>query len=93
MFLLLGCLKQYDLFTFAKTFALLLTGIHDFIPGACREWWSIWLALAGRSWGKTRTRTEWVHEHAVAGKPSRIALVRAELGFVVVLVIVSSPTR
>jgi predicted phage terminase large subunit-like protein len=39
------------------------------------EWWSIWLALAGRGWGKTRTGTEWVHEHAMAGTASRIALV------------------
>jgi phage terminase large subunit-like protein len=57
---------QYSL-SAIQTFALLLTGIHDFIPGACRGWWSIWLALTGRGWGKTRTRTEWVHEHAVAG--------------------------
>jgi predicted phage terminase large subunit-like protein len=39
------------------------------------EWWSIWLALAGRGWGKTRTGTEWVHSHAVMGTASRIALV------------------
>jgi predicted phage terminase large subunit-like protein len=39
------------------------------------DWWSIWLALAGRGWGKTRTGTEWVHEHAMAGTASRIALV------------------
>jgi phage terminase large subunit-like protein len=34
-----------------------------------------WLILAGRGWGKTRTGTEWVHHHAVAGTASRIALV------------------
>lgn len=39
------------------------------------DWWSIWLALAGRGWGKTRTGTEWVHEHAMAGTAGRIALV------------------
>jgi predicted phage terminase large subunit-like protein len=39
------------------------------------DWWSIWLALAGRGWGKTRTGTEWVHSHAVMGTASRIALV------------------
>lgn len=37
--------------------------------------WSIWLALAGRGWGKTRTGTEWVHEHAMAGTAGRIALI------------------
>src|SRR6202163_882786 len=39
------------------------------------DWWSTWLILAGRGWGKTRTGTEWVHGHAVAGTASRIALV------------------
>jgi predicted phage terminase large subunit-like protein len=39
------------------------------------DWWSVWLALAGRGWGKTRTGTEWVHEHATAGSAGRIALV------------------
>jgi phage terminase large subunit-like protein len=37
--------------------------------------WSTWLILAGRGWGKTRTGTEWVHGHAVAGTASRIAIV------------------
>jgi phage terminase large subunit-like protein len=36
--------------------------------------WSIWLALAGRGWGKTRTGASWVNELAVAG-PVRIAIV------------------
>lgn len=39
------------------------------------DWWSTWLALAGRGWGKTRTGTEWVHDNAVRGTASRIALV------------------
>jgi phage terminase large subunit-like protein len=39
------------------------------------DWWSTWLILAGRGWGKTRTGTEWVHSHAVAGTASRIAIV------------------
>jgi predicted phage terminase large subunit-like protein len=38
------------------------------------DWWSTWLILAGRGWGKTRTGTEWVHGHAVAGTASRIAI-------------------
>jgi predicted phage terminase large subunit-like protein len=36
--------------------------------------WATWLILAGRGWGKTRTGTEWVHGHAVAGTASRIAI-------------------
>jgi phage terminase large subunit-like protein len=39
------------------------------------DWWSTWLILAGRGWGKTRTGTEWVHHHAMAGTASRIAIV------------------
>jgi phage terminase large subunit-like protein len=37
--------------------------------------WLVWLILAGRGWGKTRTGVEWVHGHAVMGTASRIALV------------------
>jgi phage terminase large subunit-like protein len=36
--------------------------------------WDIWLALAGRGWGKTRTGAEWVREQVDAGA-RRIALV------------------
>jgi len=36
--------------------------------------WDIWLALAGRGWGKTRTGAEWVREQVKAGS-RRIALV------------------
>jgi phage terminase large subunit-like protein len=39
------------------------------------DWWSTWLILSGRGWGKTRTGTEWVHGHAMAGTASRIAIV------------------
>lgn len=38
------------------------------------DWWSTWLILAGRGWGKTRTLTEWVHGHCVAGRVSRVAI-------------------
>jgi len=37
--------------------------------------WDIWLALAGRGWGKTRTGAEWVREEVTSGRASRIALV------------------
>lgn len=37
--------------------------------------WDIWLCLAGRGWGKTRTGAEWVREHVERGTASRIALV------------------
>lgn len=36
--------------------------------------WDIWLALAGRGWGKTRTGAEWVREQVKQGA-RRIALV------------------
>lgn len=36
--------------------------------------WDIWLALAGRGWGKTRTGAEWIREQVDAGA-RRIALV------------------
>lgn len=38
--------------------------------------WTIWLILAGRGWGKTRTGAEWVNEQVRQGK-RRIALVGA----------------
>jgi phage terminase large subunit-like protein len=38
--------------------------------------WRIWLALAGRGWGKTRVGAEWCHERAQAS-PCRIAIVAA----------------
>jgi len=37
--------------------------------------WSVWLLLAGRGFGKTRSGTEWVQATAKSGKVSRIALV------------------
>ena len=41
------------------------------------EWWQIWLLLAGRDFGKTRTLAEWVSHQAASGQASRIALVAA----------------
>ena len=39
--------------------------------------WQIWLLLAGRGFGKTRTLAEWVCSQAASGQASRIALVTA----------------
>jgi predicted phage terminase large subunit-like protein len=39
------------------------------------EWWTIWLILAGRGFGKTRTGAEWVRSLAEASTVGRIALV------------------
>jgi phage terminase large subunit-like protein len=39
--------------------------------------WRIWLLLAGRGFGKSRTLSEWVNEQAVSRQVSRIALVAA----------------
>src|SRR6516165_10443377 len=41
------------------------------------DWWQIWLLLAGRGFGKTRTLAEWVCEQALFGLANRIALVAA----------------
>ena len=41
------------------------------------DWWQIWLLLAGRGFGKTRTLAEWVCEQVLLGLASRIALVAA----------------
>lgn len=37
--------------------------------------WDIWLLLAGRGFGKTRTGAEWVKEEVDAGRATRIALI------------------
>lgn len=37
--------------------------------------WDIWLCLAGRGWGKTRTGAEWVREKVASNLYGRIALV------------------
>ena len=37
--------------------------------------WDIWLALAGRGWGKTRAGAEWVRQEVESGKAKRIALI------------------
>src|SRR5436305_10440327 len=39
--------------------------------------WQVWLLLAGRGFGKTRTLAEWVCQQAASGRAGRIALVAA----------------
>lgn len=41
------------------------------------DWWQIWLLLAGRGFGKTRTLAEWVCHQTASGQAGRIALVAA----------------
>ncbi len=41
--------------------------------------WRVWLALAGRGFGKTRMAAEWVREQAEADPAARIALVAATM--------------
>jgi phage terminase large subunit-like protein len=41
--------------------------------------WLIWLILAGRGWGKTKTGAEWTHEKAEENPGCQIALVGASL--------------
>ncbi|MGH2517371.1 MAG: terminase large subunit domain-containing protein, partial [Ktedonobacterales bacterium] len=37
--------------------------------------WLIWLILAGRGWGKTRTGAEWVQREVYAGRRHSLALI------------------
>lgn len=39
--------------------------------------WRIWVALAGRGWGKTRVGAEWVHDYALGAPNRRIAIIGA----------------
>ena len=39
--------------------------------------WQVWLLLAGRGFGKTRTLAEWICQQAASGKAGRIAVVAA----------------
>jgi phage terminase large subunit-like protein len=41
------------------------------------DWWQIWLSLAGRGFGKTRTLAEWVCHQVASEQASRVALVAA----------------
>lgn len=43
----------------------------------CNGRWLVWLILAGRGWGKTRTGAEWCHENINSGLYRRIHLVGA----------------
>ena len=42
------------------------------------EGWRAWLMMAGRGFGKTRARAEWIHQLALS-RPVRIALVGATI--------------
>lgn len=70
----------------ANSFAVKLAdALEDSWPAVARpnqlppqgDWWQIWLLLAGRGFGKTRTLAEWVCDQAASGQASRIALVAA----------------
>lgn len=37
--------------------------------------WFVWLILAGRGWGKTRTGAEWVHSRMISGRYWRAGLI------------------
>jgi len=37
--------------------------------------WDVWMALAGRGWGKTHTGAEWIKEEVESGRATRIALI------------------
>lgn len=46
----------------------------------CEGRWLVWLILAGRGWGKTRTGAEWVHHQVNSGTYGRYHLVGATAG-------------
>jgi len=59
--------------------AALLTEIETGWPATARpsqlpppDAWAIWLILAGRGWGKTRTGAEFVLSQVLAGAAERI---------------------
>src|SRR4029077_13011505 len=55
------------------------------------DWWQIWLLLAGRGFGKTRTLAEWVCDQAASGQASRIlALTHSVEAWLALKVIVSA---
>ena len=41
------------------------------------DWWTIWMLMAGRGFGKTRTGAEFVQAEVTAGRASRIYLIGA----------------
>jgi phage terminase large subunit-like protein len=65
--------------------ALLVDALENSWPALARPnqlppsstWWQIWLLLAGRGFGKTRTLAEWVCGQVACGQARRIALVAA----------------
>jgi len=70
----------------ANSFAgLLVDALENSWPAVARSnqlppagtWWQIWLLLAGRGFGKTRTLAEWLCGQVASGQASRIALVAA----------------
>jgi predicted phage terminase large subunit-like protein len=42
---------------------------------ASQSEWRVWMILAGRGWGKTRTGAEWIRNMVQQGKSHRVALV------------------
>jgi phage terminase large subunit-like protein len=42
--------------------------------------WSVWLIMAGRGFGKTRSATEWVRQEVMAGRAARVQLVSSTAG-------------
>jgi predicted phage terminase large subunit-like protein len=80
------CSKIVAVSSMANSFAAQLAdALENSWPAVARpnqlrppgDWWQIWLLLAGRGFGKTRTLAEWVCDQAASGQASRIALVAA----------------
>ena len=44
------------------------------------DWWTVWMILAGRGWGKTRCGAEFVRYHVENKLASRIALIAEDAG-------------
>lgn len=60
----------YDWPTWARANQLLPQG----------DWWTIWLILAGRGWGKTRCGAEFIRYHVENKLAGRIALIAEDAG-------------
>lgn len=71
-------LKMSDLDVLQLGYDWQLFARDDQLPPECKNdgvWYTIWLILAGRGWGKTRTGAEFVRLNVETGLAGRIALI------------------
>lgn len=52
---------------------------NQMVP-ADQDWWTVWMILAGRGWGKTRCGAEFIRYHVENNLAGRIALIAEDAG-------------